>query len=251
MLDNAALTRFCAEFFGYGDLAAPIWFIGMEEGGGASEEEIASRLATWAAQGQPPLADLQAFHLAFGDHTRHVEGAPVQRTWKELMRVMLMLQGAASVDIEALRRYQIDAFGQAGSGTALLELMPLPKPALNAWPYAEWTNADAMPYLQTQAAYHAHVQPQRIAAIRQLIFQHTPQAVVFYGTGYQAQWEAICGAPFAGEAYPRIARNADTVFLLLPHPVARGRIGPQYGAAAELLARMGIPRGPADDAVAA
>lgn len=37
MLDSEVLDQFCQQFFGYGELTAPIWFIGMEEGGANDE----------------------------------------------------------------------------------------------------------------------------------------------------------------------------------------------------------------------
>jgi hypothetical protein len=38
------LDQFAHNFLGYGNLESPIWFIGMEEGGGNTKEEIKSRL---------------------------------------------------------------------------------------------------------------------------------------------------------------------------------------------------------------
>ncbi|MBC8136283.1 MAG: hypothetical protein H8F28_10385 [Fibrella sp.] len=43
-LNNDQTQEFCNGFLGYGNLSAPLWFIGMEEGGGKSESEIAARL---------------------------------------------------------------------------------------------------------------------------------------------------------------------------------------------------------------
>jgi hypothetical protein len=34
VLDSEILGNFIESFFGYGNLSAPLWFIGMEEGGG-------------------------------------------------------------------------------------------------------------------------------------------------------------------------------------------------------------------------
>ena len=147
MLDGVVLTQFCKQFFGYGEATAPVWFIGMEEGGAGNEQEIANRLFTWAGEVHqaPMLADLREFHIDFGDDSRFVEGAPIQSTWRLLMLVMLKLQGQidnATGEVEArelIRQYQIHEFGRIGSGTAILELMPLPSRSVKDWPYGEWT----------------------------------------------------------------------------------------------------------------
>lgn len=221
MLDNNALRGFIDHFFGYGELEAPIWFIGMEEGGGASQDEIEARLATWVARGRPQVDDLAEFHLAFGDGSRFVENAPIQSTWKELIRVMLLLNGKTPTR-ETMRAYQIAEFGRKGNGVALLELLPLPKPSLKAWPYAAWTCPNSFPELHTVDSYKDQVIPQRIAAIRELIAQHAPKAVVFYGKKYLAHWEAISGAEFVDALAPHYVDVGNTTFVLLPHPVAFG-----------------------------
>lgn len=249
MLDSNLLAQFCTRFFGYGELSAPIWFVGMEEGGGATIGEIEARLDAWARRNMPVVDDLALFHREFGDSSRFVPKAPIQSTWKQLMRMMLILRGSArkgEAATELVRQYQIGEFGRTGSGVALLELMPLPKPALDRWPYQAWTCPETLPYLQNIGAYRAEIEPKRIAAIRQLILDHGPRVVVFYGKGYQEQWEAICGMRLRGEAYPFVAREDrpgvqhPTLFLLLPHPVARGETARHYENAATLLAGMGL-----------
>lgn len=228
MLDNHVLRDFIDHFFGYGELEAPIWFIGMEEGGGANKAEIEARLATWVARGRPAVDDLAAFHLAFGDHSRFVDNAPIQSTWKELIRVMLLLNGREPTR-EAIRAYQIAEFGRHGSGVASLELLPLPKPSLASWPYAEWTCPAHFPELRTVASYMAHALPRRITAIRELIATHMPKAVVFYGKKYQAHWEAISGAYFIDALAPHCVEVGNTTFVMLPHPVAFGAAAaPQF-----------------------
>jgi hypothetical protein len=249
MLDSDLLAEFCKTFLGYGELTAPIWFIGMEEGGGERIEEIEARLDAWVRRNMPVVDDLAVFHQEFGDTSRFVPGAPIQSTWRQLMRTMLILRGMAQAGkaaTELIRQYQIAEFGRIGSGVALLELMPLPKPGINEWPYDAWTCPDTMPYLQSIPLYKAEIEPIRIDAIRQAILDHGPRVVVFYGKGYQKQWEAICGMPFRGDGYPLVARaetpgaQHQTVFLLLPHPAAHGSITVHYENAAAMLAGMGV-----------
>lgn len=233
MLDPVLLEEFMASFFGYGDLSAPLWFVGMEEGGGESIEEIEARLNAWSTGGKQELEDMAEFHASFGDASRFLPNAPVQRTWKELMRLALLARGESD-ELEAIREHQISAFGRSGGQAALLELMPLPKRSLRDWPYAAWTSPEAAPNLATRAAYAKAIRAPRIAAIRALIKAHAPKVVVFYGAGYRKHWELISGLGFEGGDFPKTARSGSTLFILLPHPVARGAVSERYRKASEL-----------------
>ena len=54
-LDESLVLDFCEVFFGYGSFKAPIWLVGMEEGGGESAEEIQRRLQIWDQRGRQNL----------------------------------------------------------------------------------------------------------------------------------------------------------------------------------------------------
>ena len=66
MLDRGILRRFVHEFYGYGAHKAPIWFVGMEEGGGRKFEQVAGRLNAWQKRGCMELEDLADYHREFG-----------------------------------------------------------------------------------------------------------------------------------------------------------------------------------------
>jgi hypothetical protein len=52
MIDDILLEEFINNFYGYGNYHGKYWFIGMEEGGGNSIEEINRRLASWNTRGR-------------------------------------------------------------------------------------------------------------------------------------------------------------------------------------------------------
>lgn len=66
MFDDHLLTEFMNKFYGYGNFATPYWFIGMEEGGGDSFEEVAQRLTVWKQRGRRELEDVADYHMALG-----------------------------------------------------------------------------------------------------------------------------------------------------------------------------------------
>jgi hypothetical protein len=245
MLDSEILLPFMQSFFGYGNLNAPLWFIGMEEGGGKTEQEIQSRLLTWNERRRRPIEDVAEFHTAFGQPELFLPNAPAQRTWQRLIRTIFAARGLQP-NAEQMRQFQIASFGRVEGCSASLELLPLPSPRTSVWNYGPgqgdppepWTDLE---YLQTRPNYRQHVLPHRIASLRQMIDEHRPSAVLFYGESYRPQWTSVCDIEFPQGDYSFIA-HGETQYMLLPHPT------PQYGpspaghfdAAGRLLRDFGI-----------
>ena len=46
MLHQKSLSAFMNTFLGYGDFTADTWFVGMEQGGGKSLQDIQNRINT-------------------------------------------------------------------------------------------------------------------------------------------------------------------------------------------------------------
>ena len=67
MLDELLLDDFMRSFFGYGSYQADYWFVGLEEGGGNSIEEVMSRLEIWNYQERQELEDVRIYHEALRD----------------------------------------------------------------------------------------------------------------------------------------------------------------------------------------
>lgn len=225
MLDPRLLDDFMLRFFGYGSWDAKLWFIGMEEGGGTSLEEIEKRLASWDRTDE--LADLRAFHAGIGERRWFSDRPKIQSTWGKLIRIALAAQGKPT-DTESVRHYQQNHLGRRGGAEALIELMPLPSPSTADWLYA----SAGIPSIATRDGYRDTTRPARIAAIRQRIGKHRPEAVVFYGIGYKPQWEAITRKPFQPVAGERFEATSDgaTRFVLAPHAVATGVSSTQFDA---------------------
>lgn len=51
-LDDQLVDQFIHTFYGSGTYSASFWFVGMEEGGGISLEEVTKRLAIWQELGE-------------------------------------------------------------------------------------------------------------------------------------------------------------------------------------------------------
>jgi hypothetical protein len=109
-INSNLLKSYMETFFGYGDLRAPYWYIGMEEGGESSE--ISQRLNAWDALGRRELEDLLDFHTKarigqefFGKHAKR------QATWWQLIRMTLAAEGRP-LENEEVRSYQAERLGR-------------------------------------------------------------------------------------------------------------------------------------------
>ena len=220
-MTNIELGAFIKGFFGYGDLNAQIWFIGMEEGGGNTFDEIVKRLSIWTHSGSPKTVALYDFHRKLGlSHYFESSTSPkLQPTWNKLIRYQLSYEGA-SVTTESVRAFQVNRLGRFQSKTCLLELLPLPSPSINTWVYKDFSN---LPEIKSRTEYRNRITPIRIRAIRKLIDAQKPKRVIFYGKTYQSFW-----TNFVNETTKwRIKEEAvftkenDVEYMILPHPTAR------------------------------
>jgi hypothetical protein len=232
MLDGQLLRDFMAGFYGYGHVGATYWLIGLEEGGGASIDEIQHRLETWNALGRPELADLQQFHSKAGFTRWFGIRPPLQATWKQLIRTVLAADGQPA-DIESIRNYQRDLLGRRAGRTALIELMPLPSASTSSWLYAE----AGLDVIRDRERYSAAVLEERIAAIRRLIGSHQPQVVIFYGVNRRQVWTSIAGGAFVASDDEDFWFHStqSTLFLMTRHPAARGARNEEFESAGRFV----------------
>ena len=64
--NDKQLQEFAQTFYGYGNYHGDYWFVGMEEGGGDSFQDIANRLDAWSKRGKHELEDIVEYHAAMG-----------------------------------------------------------------------------------------------------------------------------------------------------------------------------------------
>lgn len=218
MLNQDTLNAFINTFMGYGDFKADTWFVGMEEGGGNSIEDVQNRIGKWAERGGSELEDCAEYHHAIGvDSLFATPVRAAQRTWDWLMRAQLMSEGKTH-DISASKVMQGERWLRHGSQTCGLELLPLPSPSTGVWHYDRFSND---PILRNRASYTEAMLPTRIAAIKNAIGEYKPRNVVFYSKRYQAHWQQITEMDFAEVDGLHIAETGGTSFICTIHPTAQ------------------------------
>jgi len=221
MLDNDLIDEFINKFYGYGNLNSDLWFVGMEEGGGNSFEEINTRLNIWSDRGKKTVEDLVEYHFDIGigqffDSNR----SPIQRTWGKLILAKLSSIDK-NTDREKVRNYQINSWARENGDTCLLELLPLPSPNLNIWNYNEYSS---LPYLKNRELYKQKILNSRINRISKLIKEHDPKIVVFYGREYHNYWSNIVDdhSSWTNINFGQIIIKRNTKYFSISHPVSRG-----------------------------
>ena len=224
-LDDRLLSDYMSTFYGYGNYAGDWWLVGMEEGGGNSDAEVATRLRLWGERGRKELEDVDMFSSSPDLAKWFTPRPPLQSTWRGLIRLILSAEGRHT-DTETTRVYQGTELGRVGSNNCILELMPLPSQSVGHWIYGEHS---ALPELQTRQKYVEHIAPIRVAHLRRRIQDHKPKVVIFYSRKYQAWWEQLAGAKFSAAVEPGIQtlHTQGTLFVMTAHPVYRG-VKPQY-----------------------
>lgn len=220
MLLDDILSDYIERFWGYGDLAAPIWFIGMEEGGELDVDRFNKVLSRWKASGKPEVVDICPPEMSEANRWFASPKPPIQRTWGKLIRATLNAI-EEKVANEPIRRYQRDQLARPGGQTCLIELMPLPSPKITQWPYKDQSR---LPFLVSRQAYMDHVYPQRIDKLQELVSEWTPKIVVFYSINYFNYWTEVVGPNGAwqdNELFKSITVG-NTKFYCIQHPTSHG-----------------------------
>ncbi|WP_224815999.1 hypothetical protein [Hasllibacter sp. MH4015] len=222
------IDEYAFGFYGYGDLEAPLWFVGMEEGGGNSAADVTQRVQTWQDRGRRTVDDVAEFHDAIID--KGFASITNQPTWTMLSRIQLGFDQGAEGARDPKKHWQT-ILGRQSSKTCVLELNPLPSPSTSKWKYPEFTD---YLFLANREVYNLRYRAKRIQTLKNLIEERSPKAVVFFGRMYQPFWEVIAGGLFGSGETPRILENGATTFVSMDHPNAR-----VPGRTKDALARLG------------
>jgi hypothetical protein len=206
-------------FWGYGNLNAPYWLIGMEEGYNAQTEDLYKRFKASENKVTCDVADLK---IDPGSYSLFADGAPLNRTYKRLIQMILFKETGTIPDNETIRRFQIEHLGRNDSNNAILELMPLPSKSIDPsdWLYTE-TGIEG---LSSRKDYLETYKDERIEGLRSLIEQYKPKYVICYSLSYQEDWQKLTDKPFI-EVNPRrlyLAKDRETTIAITPHSVAQG-----------------------------
>ena len=229
MLNDETLERFIHDFYGYGNFSGDYWFIGLEQGGGNSVEEVQLRLDTWQNNSGRALEDAASYHKAIGlGEFFDPQKTKLQSTWARLIRVLLGIQGKTldETTVNQVKAYQRDKFLRQDGDTCSIELLPLPSPSMSKCIYGTHSSLET---LSTRAHYRSAFAQHRAVAIKEKIELYCPKLVMFYGlhAEYVKWWQYIAGEDFtevqiSPEFNVSFAQSEQTTYVISRHPVAHG-----------------------------
>jgi hypothetical protein len=174
-------------FLGYGNLAAPLWFLGMEEAAQGETCTIEENVAIRAASFRQTMGLHEAQALLRAPVAARGRITSVWTFMAKLARGII--DGAADWDDRAeARSYVNERLGTPSGGTLLAELMPLPAPNASGWPtcYERWH--------PSRAAYEDVVRDQRVGMLRTALEGHSPRVVIAYGLRHWDHYRRVVGA---------------------------------------------------------
>jgi len=182
---ESMLVEYSEQFKTQGNRAGDYWFLGIEEGGGGTVEEVESMLAYWDRNGRSEESYINNPERGIIGDTWFERGdgtlPKIQKTWGAQIRVLLSMQGKPS-EREDVRRYQANCFGTPTGETCLMELLPLPNPGLDRWIYSELSDLDQF---RSRDQFIEKYMDTRIERFIELVKFHQPVSVVgvCYGLG--------------------------------------------------------------------
>src|SRR5579863_1576119 len=181
LIDWSCIER----FIGYGNLDAPIVFVGMEEGL-ASTKALSEDLLL--RSGFAPVMDAEVAHRGLAKGPSLFSDKPRrQPTWRVMADVMLHYEGATFPSdkerARARKSYRAKRLGREACDSLLMELLPYPNKKKSEWLYSEkYSNRDD---------YVAHVLPERLRLLSNALHQHDRRAIICYGRDDWKHFKAL------------------------------------------------------------
>lgn len=237
MIDEKLLEEYMNNFYGYGNLKGKYWFIGMEEGGGNSEDEFISRLQNWKCFGSPTLLDNCKFHSVSNDgkgnnmeYFFRETKTKYQPTWGGLIKILLNYFEYKQPTLEQVKQFQSKSWGRVNSDNCLLEVFPLPSPKAGKWKYSDWIKN--IHYLESRESYKEKLKETRIQKLKDLILAEKPLLVVFYSSNkeYLEYWYKIIGVSFQdlnfidneNKLKAKFIKQNNFCYAIIHHPTFQG-----------------------------
>jgi hypothetical protein len=199
-------------FFGYGNWQSNFWFIGMEEGGGHSENLVINKINSFFLNHKSHLAlvDNYDFQITCVGQPWNEEAikflgprpnnkpVKLQSYWAKKIKILLHCHGQ-NTDNESIRNFQANNWGRINLEQmqhAIIELLPLPSPGTDDWFYDEWTahfTGAHCPQLENRIFYKEHIINDRISLLIHKINQFNPRVIVLSGYSYNDYYNTISG----------------------------------------------------------
>ena len=196
-MNKERIENYINNFYGYGNLASQIWFIGIEEGSNTnSKEELYKRIEVWEELSSKHTVDCKEFHLKIkmGNEKPFTVGS-IQATWGRYIDLIIQLTKNKKPEKIEKRTFQLNDLGRLNANHCMIELYPMPCRDRKSWSYSQLR--DILPYLSSKIEYENFVSEFRVQNLKKLINQYKPQIVIFNSAGEKEglikYWNRIIG----------------------------------------------------------
>jgi hypothetical protein len=224
-IDEKALKHWIEHFYGYGSWAARVWFIGYEEHGGETPEEVSEMLGYFGkayheATG-PTLCDIRELHRhrafrregpksdLYDNHFqyRFDSNAVLHGTWKNMTAFVHGYRNEKVFDVYA---YQKEQFASQGGNEALIELYPLPSPHKHTW-YYNWLDLPHLQFLRSRKLYQDFLYERRMNTILSNVATFSPDVVLMYGMDNINNLKTTIGNFFQGCKFKLVQASSNKI----------------------------------------
>jgi hypothetical protein len=186
MIGNPEIDLHAIEqFVGYGNPAALVVFVGIEERLSDYDQRLRSLEVRSTFE---PIMDVALAHTAGLAHDPRLfdpDHVVCQRTWRPMCDLMLRLDNLES-NCQARNQYQANHLGRADGNSLLMELLPYPHASARNWWYE-----DLHPEWATRFEYETAMLPLRIPMLGQQLAGHPRTLIVCYGASHWDSYRAL------------------------------------------------------------
>ena len=222
MITPDLIERRIKNFWGYGSLEAPVWFVGMEEGLNPTTDTEELEIRFRSADGKTTV-DMRRDMASLVGHMKWFQkDSPIQATWKYPIALYLYLKNKRVPSQEEIREHQGLLLGDTvQKKSSTIELMPLPsqKAHESTWLYKKYGVAG----LDSRKEYLAMYKPKRVQELRGLVKKYKPRLVIFFSVGYLPEWTEVIGEkPKEITLQMYFANKDETTFCVLPQGASFG-----------------------------
>jgi len=222
MLTSDLIKNRIKNFWGYGSLNAPVWYVGMEEGLGPTTDTEELYIRFKAADGKTTVDMRKDMAHLVGHMKWFKKDSPIQATWKYPIALYLYLKNHKIPSKQEIREHQGLILGdKIKKESTTIELMPLPsqKAHESTWLYKKY----GVIGLGTRKEYLNTYKPKRVKELKKLIEKYSPKLVIFYSIGYLPEWIEIIGQKPKEITYQMyFIQKGETGFCILPQGASFG-----------------------------
>jgi len=233
MITQDILQNRIKNFWGYGSLESPVWFVGIEERFDNKKlgiEMLEQQFFYAHEHMQNGMLNTDRSHVSEWKYLANMEpflpNGKSQKTWRLPINLYLYFRDKISPSNDSILEFQRNILADGDKKeVATLELSPLPAFSTDDWFY----NKYEIPELKSRKEYQKYYLPKRAEQLRELIKKYTPKLIIFYSSNkntHLPRWTEAIGKELEimTDSNKRLAmyfaRIPTTSFCVIPQPTA-------------------------------